>query len=150
MNSRVQTTAAALLLACVTALGVPPAMAEHPAGPTCMDIQWNVDLLKSFPRAPAACQGIAVRNGKKFARFTAKVTSVTSDIVKVRFLTSAGNPEREISLKPGPDARVELAGQKVEYSKLKNGDVLTFWVPEGQLGVVSDPDATAASTIILK
>jgi len=80
-----------------------------------------------------------------------KGTSVTCDIVKVRFPTSAGNPEREISLEPGPDARVEMAGQKVEYSKRKNGDVSTFWVPERRLGVISDdPDATAASMIIPK
>jgi hypothetical protein len=90
-----------------------------------------------------------VRNGKNFGRFTAKVTAVGTDAVKVRFLTADGNPEREISLKPGPDARVELSGKKVEYSQLKKGDVLTFWVPEGQLGVISDPDATAASTMVL-
>jgi len=44
---------------------------------------------------------------------------------------------------------VEIDGKKVEYSTLKKGDVLTFWVPEHQLGVISDPDDTAASTILL-
>ena len=151
MNSRVQTAVAAVLLACVTALGMSPAMAEqHPAKPTCEDIHWNAEFLKAFPRAPAACQEIAVRNGKLFARFTAKVTSVAPDAVKVRFLTSAGNPEREITIKPGPNAKVSLAGQMVEYSKLKKDDVLTAWVPEGQLGIISDPDATAVSTIVVQ
>src|SRR5512134_3668449 len=90
MNRTVKILAAAALVAGVTALGGTTAMAEHPAGPTCMDIQWNAELLKSFPRAAAACQEVAVRNGKKFARFTAKVTEVAPDTVKVRFLTSAG------------------------------------------------------------
>jgi len=69
--------------------------------------------------------------------------------VKVRFLTSAGNEEREISLKPGDGARVEMKGKKVDYSTLRKNDVLTFWVPERQLGVISDPDDTAASSIVL-
>lgn len=149
MNRKVQILAAAALLACATALGGKLAMAEHPTGPTCMDMQWHADFLKAFPRAPAACQEIAVRDGKKFARFTAKVTSVGPGAVTVRFLTSAGNPEREISLKPGPDARVAMNGKKVEYSKLQKDDVLTFWVAERQLGVISDPDDTASSTIVL-
>jgi len=41
-------------LACATALGTLTAMAQH----------------KAYPRAPAASREIAVRNGKKFARFS--------------------------------------------------------------------------------
>jgi hypothetical protein len=149
VNRKIQTMVAAAMLACVTAASTTTATAEHPTGPTCMDIQWNAELLKAFPRAPAACQEVAVRKDRKYARFTAKVMAVGPEIVTVRFLTSAGNPEREISLKPGPNARVEMDGKKIEYSKLQKDDVLTFWVPERQLGVISDPDDTAASTLIL-
>lgn len=150
MNNKFQAMVAAAMLACVAGLGASTAMAEHPAGPTCMDILWNADFLKAYPRAPAACQEVAVRNGKKYARFMAKVTSVGSDAVMVRFLTSSGDPGREIQLKPGPKAKVDIAGKKVEYSKLQKDDVLTLWVPERQLGVVSDPDDTASSTIVLQ
>ncbi len=149
MSTKFQAMAASAMLACVTALGALSAAAQHSAGPTCMDIQWNADFLKAYPRAPAACQEIAVRNGKKFARFTAKVTAVGPGAVTVRFLTSSGEPGREISLEPGPNARVDIGGQKVEYSKLKKDDVLTLWVPERALGVISDPDDTASSTIVL-
>jgi len=149
VSNKFQVMAATTMLLCVASLGTLTAMAEHPAGPTCMDIQWNAEFLKAYPRAPAACQEIAVRNGKNFARFTAKVTSVKPDNVTVRFLSSAGEEGREISLKPGPNARVEVAGKKVDYSKLQKNDVLTFWVPERALGVISDPDDTASSTIVL-
>jgi hypothetical protein len=149
VSTKFQVTVATAMLACVAALGAFSATAQHPAGPTCMDIQWNADFLKAYPRAPAACQEIAVRNGKKFARFTAKVTAVEPSAVTVRFLTSSGEAGREISLKPGPNARVDIAGKKVEYSKLKKDDVLTLWVPEHALGVISDPDDTASSTIVL-
>ena len=150
MKNGLKTLTAATLAACMTGLGASTANAEPPAGPTCADIQWNGELLKAFPRAPVVCQKVAVRNGKKFARFTAKVTDVTPDSVTVRFLTPAGNEERELSLKPGPKSRVEIKGKKVEYSTLRKNDVLTFWVPESQLGVISDPDDTAASTIVLQ
>jgi hypothetical protein len=149
VSTKFQVMAATAILACVTALGTLTALAQHPAGPTCMDIQWNADFLKAYPRAPAACQEIAVRNSKKFARFTAKVTTVEAAAVKVRFLSSSGEEGREIALKPGPNARVDIAGKKVEYSKLKKDDVLTLWVPERALGVISDPDDTASSSIVL-
>jgi hypothetical protein len=149
MKRRLRSISAAALVACVAGLGGTTAMAEPPAGPQCADIQWNAELLKSFPRAAVVCQEVVVRNGKKYARFTAKVTAVEPKVVTVRFLTPAGNEERELSLRPGADSRVEMKGKKVEYSTLHKGDVLTFWVPERQLGVISDPDDTAASTILL-
>lgn len=149
VNRKVSTLAAAAILACVTALAMETARAEHPAGPTCMDIQWNAELLEAFPRAAVVCQEVAVHNGTKYARFTAKVMAVGSDTVTVRFLNAAGSPEREIALKPGPNARVEREGKKVEYSKLQKDDVLTFWVPESRLGVIADPEDTASSSIVL-
>ena len=149
MNRKVKILSAAAMVACVTGLGGTTALAAPPAGPSCMDIQWNAELLKSFPRAAVVCQEVVVRDGKKFARFNAKVTAVSPKIVTVRFLTPAGNEEREISLRPGANSHVEMKGKKVEYSTLHKNDVLTFWVPEHQLGVISDPDDTAASTIVL-
>jgi len=149
MDRKMKIVTAAMLVACATGLGGTTAVAEPPTGPQCMDVQWNAELLKSFPRAAVVCQEVVVRNGRKFARFAAKVMSVTPDTVKVRFLTTAGNEEREISLKPGEGARVEMKGKKVEYSTLRKSDILTFWVPENQLGVISDPDDTAASSIVL-
>jgi hypothetical protein len=147
---RLHVIAASAMLMGVGTFGALTATAAHPAGDTCMDIQWSAELLKMYPRAPAACQEVAVRHGKKYARFTGKVTAVAPDVVTVRFLNVAGDPGREIQLKPGQDAKVEMAGKKVEYSKLQKDDVLTFWVPEQQVGVISDPDDKAASTIILK
>lgn len=147
MKRKWRTMTPAALVACMAGLGGTTAMAEPPAGPQCADMQWNAELLKSFPRAAVVCQEVALRDGKRFARFSAKVTAVAPDAVTVRFLTPAGNEEREMTIKPGGKSRVEMKGKKVEYSTLKKGDVLTFWVPEHQLGVISDPDDTATTTI---
>ena len=147
MNSSIRRKVGTALVAAVVGFAVGPAFAEHPAGPSFMDIAWHAEFLKSFPRAPAACQEVALRNGKKFARFNAEVTLVGPEIVKVRFLNVAGDPGREISIKPGADARVLLDGKKIEYSKLHKGDRLTVWMPESQIGVISDPDDSAVSLI---
>jgi len=144
-----KSTAVAAIMTVVVGLGVASARAEHPAVPTCMDITWSPEFIKSFPRAPAACQEVVVRNDKKFARFDAKVTAVGPGVVKVRFSNVAGDSGREISIKPGPNSRVLMDGKKVEYSKLRMGDRLTVWMPEREIGVISDPDDTALSVIQL-
>lgn len=149
MKRILKTMSAVAMLAGITLLAAGPSRAEHPAGPACQDITWNAALLKAFPRAPAACQEVVVRGGKKYACFNTKVTAVAPGAVTVRFLNVAGDPGREITLKPGLNARVEIDGKKVEYSNLKKDDQLTFWVPERTVGVISDPDDTAESTIVL-
>jgi hypothetical protein len=153
MNINQRTLVAATALACLGALSMSSAAIAsdgHPAGPACMDIKWNAEMLKMYPRAPAACQEVAVRDGKKYARFVGKVTSIGPEGVAVRFSNVAGDPGREITVKPGANSKVTMAGKKVAYSTLQKGDELTFWVPENQVGVISDPEDTESSTIVLK
>jgi hypothetical protein len=152
MKTQIRSCVATAILACLGALVAPAAMAadNHPAGPTCMDIKWNPELLRMYPRAPAACQEVAVRNGKKYARFVGKVTAVGPEGVAVRFSNIAGDPGREITVKPGANSKVTMAGKKVAYATLQKGDELTFWVPEQQVGVISDPEDTDSSTIVLR
>jgi len=152
MKTQFRSSFAAAVLACLGALVTPTAMAadNHPAGPACMDIKWNPELLKMYPRAPVACQEVAVRNGKKYARFVGIVTGVGPEGVAVRFSNVAGDPGREITVKPGANSKVTMAGKKVAYAALRTGDELTFWVPEQQVGAIADPEDTDSSTIVLR
>jgi len=151
MKNKMKIAATAAMLACVGMLGISVATAEeHPAKPTCMDIKWNADLLKRYPRAAVGCREVAVRDGKNYARFEAKVKANTPDGVTLEVMNVAGKPDHEITIKPGSEATVEIEGKKVPYAKVVKGDKLTFWVPESRVGVISDPDATAASEIIMK
>src|SRR5512147_2231021 len=106
MKRKSRTMTRAALVACVAGLGATAALAEPPAGPQCADMQWNAELLKSFPRAAVVCQEVTLRDGKRVARFNAKVTAVAPDAVTVRFLTPAGNEEREMTIKPSAKSRV--------------------------------------------
>lgn len=141
----------AIALAFVVATGVTSVQAEDAKLPktTCFNIKWNAGLLKSFPRAPAACQEVVKSNGTQYARFDATITEVDKDGVSVRFLNVAGDPGREMRLKPGANAMVRIGDRKVDYSKLSKGDKMTFWVPEDRIGVISDPSDTAESTIVI-
>jgi hypothetical protein len=141
---------AAAVVSSATLLGVARAAAPDPAvSSKCSDIKWNAELLKKYPGAPAGCQEIVVRDGKKFARFDAKVITVNPDGVSVRFVDTYGNPGRVIKIQAGKDARVDISGEKVEYAKLKKDQKMSFYIPEATLGVISDPTDLAASKIIV-
>jgi hypothetical protein len=124
--------------------------ADTMANARCADIKWNAELLKKYPNAPAGCQEIVVRDGKKFAKFQATVVAVDPDSVTVRFIDPYGNPGRVMKIQPGKNATVEIAGEKVEYAKLKKDQKMTFYVPESTLGVISNPTESASSTIVVK
>ncbi|HZF14306.1 MAG TPA: hypothetical protein VE046_00030 [Steroidobacteraceae bacterium] len=152
MNTQLKSTAAAAVLAIVAALGATAAVsADEPAAKLkCSDILWNGELLAKYPKAPAACQEVAVRDGKKYARFTANVTSVSADTVKLKFTNVVGMEGRELSVKPKAGAMVTIEGKKIAFAKLQRGDVLTFWIAENRVGVISDPADTVESEIELK
>jgi hypothetical protein len=141
---------AAVVVASATVHGVATAAAPDPAfSSKCSNIRWNAALLKKYPGAPSGCREIVVRDGKKFARFDAKVVTVNPDGVSVRFVDSFGNPGRVIKIQAGKDARVDIAGEKVEYAKLKKDQKMSFYIPEATLGVISDPTDLASSKIIV-
>lgn len=150
MNTQLKLTAATAVLACLGALGATTAMSadEAPAKLKCSDILWNAELLAKYPKAPAACQEVAVRDGKKYARFTANVVSASADTVTVKFTNVVGMEGRELTLKPKAGASVTIDGKKVAYSKLQKGDVLTLWIVENRVGVISDPADAADETAI--
>jgi hypothetical protein len=151
VNSKVKLTAAGAILVCVAALGTSMAIsADAPVALKCSDITWNAELLAKYPRTPAACLEVAVRDGKKYARFEAKVMAVGAESVTVQFLNVAGQKGRPISIQPSATGRVDVDGQKIPYSQLVKGQKITFWVPESRVGVISDPNDTAESTIIMK
>jgi hypothetical protein len=142
---------AAAVISSATLLGVATAAAPDQAvSAKCADIRWNAALLKKYPSAPAGCQEIVVKDGKKFARFDATVVAINPDGVSVRFVDAYGNPGRVIKIQAGKDARVDIAGEKVEYDKLKKDQKMSFYIPEATLGVISDPADKEASTIVVQ
>jgi hypothetical protein len=131
-----------------------PALAAEGAkpGPNCTNIVYDAEFLKAYPRAAAACQEVVESNGKRAVRFTANVAKAEKDHIQLTFLNSMGKPIQPtmtLTLLPQAGQTLRVNGKDVDYSKLSKGDKVDFWVPEKTLGVISNPNATAVSTIVL-
>jgi hypothetical protein len=90
--------------------------------------------------------------GKRAARFTAKVAKANKEYVQLQFLNAMGNPiepAMTLTLLPKAGQTLSINGKEVAYDKLAKGDKVDFYIPEKQLGVISNPNATAVSTIVI-
>lgn len=150
----VLTTVATAIAAGVVTLLTPAASAAEAAkpGPSCNDIIYDAEFLAAYPRAGAACQEVYTSKGKKAVRFTANVAKVKKDHIQLTFLNTMGKPIEPVmnlTLLPQPGQTLRVNGKDVSFDKLSKGDKVDFWIPEKTLGVISDPNATAVSTIIL-
>jgi hypothetical protein len=142
--------AAALAVGAFTAV---PALAADAV--PCSAVTYNVEFLKAYPYAPAACQDVVVKDGTRLMHFKARVTEVKKDSVKVVFINVAGTPidsrtgRKDLTFTTKEGANLSVNGKKIKVGSLKTGDALDFWVPEGKLGLNSDPDSMETSSIQL-
>lgn len=120
----------------LSAIAVPAicAAADAPNEP-CSDIKWSQDFLKDYPKAPAACRAVVVKDGAKFAQFDGHVKKVGNDVVEVEIHNVANTAISEIGFQVGTGGTINLNGKVVKVKDLKMGDLLTFWVPEGAYGI---------------
>jgi hypothetical protein len=136
----------------VATMPSPAADAAKSAGPTCSNIVYDAEFLAAYPRAAAACQEVVTVNGKSAVRFTALVSKVKPDFISLQFLNTMGKPiepVQTLTLLPQSGQTLRVNGKEVPYSKLAKGDKVDFWIPEKTLGVITNPNATAVSTIVL-
>lgn len=101
----------------------------------CSDIEWSPAFLKEYPKAPAACREVIVKDGIKFATFNGKVSRVGHDFVQVEISDTADIPISTIAFQIGTGGRVTVNDQVERVKDLKVGDQLTFWVRESQFGI---------------
>ena len=102
---------------------------------SCSGIQWSADFLKSYPKAPAACRDITVKDGVKYARFDGVVVKVGDNYVQVAISDVAGIPISVIAFQIGVGGTVTMGDKTERVRDLKLKDQLTFWVREGQFGI---------------
>jgi len=133
-------------------LATPVAGAADAKAPTCADVTYDAEFLAAYPRAGAACQEVVESKGKRAVRFSATVAKVKKDHIQLVFLNSMGKPiepKQTLTLLPQSGQTLRVNGKDVAYDKLAKGDKVDFWIPEKTLGVISNPEATAVSTIVL-
>jgi hypothetical protein len=122
----------ALMPALSVSANVPVVAAEQER---CANIKWSVAFLERYPKAPAACRAVETRDGQKYATFVGKVSKVGSTFVQVSMLDVADYPISLLAFEIGTGGRVTVNGKVEKVSELKLGDLLTFWVHEGDFGV---------------
>jgi hypothetical protein len=115
---------------------------------SCANIRWNAAFLTDYPKAPAACREVVVKDGVKYAKFNGKVSKVGHHFVQVAILDVADIPISSIAFEIGAGGEITVGDTVESVKDLKLGDKLSFWVPEGQFGV--SPTLTAKPMKIIK
>ena len=140
-----------------TALAVPFAIgtavaneaAASDAKIACSEVKYSSEFLKKYPDAPAACIEAVEKEGKRYAKFQARVYLNSADRTTVELLNTRGDRLSTFSFKPGPDAAVDIEGKKTKFTDLKKGEKISFYVSEDRLAASELPGSTEESWAVL-
>jgi hypothetical protein len=147
-----KSTSISLSLAAV--LGMLAACSSAPTQATlpCRSVTFHQDFLRAYPNAPAACRGVVEKNGAKRVHFVATVVDASGGKVTLNFLNARNDVlanTQPLVFTPRPDINLSVNGQPKAVKDLKRGDQLDFWVPEGRLGIITDPSGDALTDLSL-
>ena len=107
---------------------------------SCSDFKYSQEFLAKYPKAPAACLEGRTYKGVNYAKFSAKVAKVSSSGVTVQLLNTAGTPITPLTIKPADQkAFILVDGKQTHMTDLKEGDSVTFWVPQSRMEVHALP-----------
>lgn len=143
-----------LLAAIVLPLGISAARAggvdpEKLPQVACNDIKFGAAFLAKYPKAPAACLDGRVYNGKRYAKFQAKVYISDPQFMTVQMLDPTGKTVTTFSFKPGPEQGVHINGQLKKFHDMAVGEVMTMWVSEDRTTAEELPGSTDDSWAML-
>lgn len=140
-------SALALPFAIGTALAADPM--ESDTKIACTEVKYSAEFLAKYPDAPAACLEAVEKDGKRYAKFNAKVYLNSADRTTVELLNVKGDRLSTFSFKPGPDAAVNIDGEETKFKDLKPGEQISFWVSEDRLTAHEQPGSTEESWAVL-
>ena len=115
----------------------------------CTEVKYSSEFLAKYPDAPAACLEARDRDGKRYAKFNARVSLNSPDRTTVELLNVRGDRLSTFSFKPSPEAGVHINGEKVKFTDLKKGETISFWVSEDRLTASELPGDTEDSWAVL-
>lgn len=154
MNSKM-CSLLATALALPLAIGCAVAAKPKPIDPSklarveCSELKFSESFLARYPKAPAACVEARELNGKRYAKFNAKVYLTGDEITTVNLLNTKGDVVDTFSLKPGAGRTIKIEGKEMKFSDLKVGEKITFWVSEDRMEAAELPGATEDSWAVM-
>ena len=117
---------------------------------SCSGFKYSQEFLAKYPKAPAACLEGRTYKGVDYAKFNAKVAKVSSSGVTVQVLNTAGTPITPLTIKPADqNAFILVDGKKTQITDLREGDSVTFWVPQSRMEVHPVPSQSQSHWIVL-
>jgi hypothetical protein len=140
-------SALALPFVVATALAADPM--ESDVKIACSEVKYSSEFLAKYPDAPAACIEAVEKNGKRYAKFNAKVYLNSQDRTTVELLNTRGDRLSTFSFKPGPEASVNIDGKSTKFKDLDPGEKISFWVSEDRLTASEMPGSTEESWAVL-
>jgi len=139
----VSSALAMVLCACGT-----PTMAKNKIDPEkltkvdCSSLHFSDEFLQKYPDAPKACIEAREYNGKRYAKFKAKVYLNSADRTTVTLQSPQGEDLSTFSIRPGKDLSVNVKGTKTRFQDLHEGDPISFWVSEDRMSASELPGST--------
>ena len=115
----------------------------------CTEMKYSSEFLSKYPEAPAACVEAVEKEGKRYAKFKAKVYLNSADRTTVQLLNVKGDPLTTFSIKPGPDASIHINGKETKFTELNKGETISFYVSEDRLSASEQPGSTEESWAVL-
>jgi hypothetical protein len=115
----------------------------------CADLNFSEEFLKKYPDAPAACIEAREYNGKRYAKFNAKVYLNSADRTTVTLLDPAGKDLSTFSFRPSPTTMLKINGESKKFTQLTPGEKISFWVSEDRMTASALPASTEDSWAVL-
>jgi hypothetical protein len=130
-------------------------MASRPIDPEkltkvdCASLKFSAEFLAKYPDAPAACIEAREYQGKRYAKFNAKVYLNSADRTTVTLVSPAGKDLSTFSFRPSPTAAVKVDGKPKKFTDLRQGEQISFWVSETRMTASELPASTEDSWSVL-
>jgi hypothetical protein len=146
----VASSAALMLAACGT-----PTMAKNKVDPNkltkveCSSLHFSDEFLQKYPDAPKACIEARELNGKRYAKFKAKVYLNSADRTTVTLQSPQGEDLSTFSIRPPKEMSVNVKGTKTRFQDLHEGDPISFWVSEDRMSASELPGSTEGEWAVL-
>ncbi len=148
-----KTTGALIGAALALPLTIGVALAASPMASdkkiACSEVKYGAEFLKKYPDAPAACIEAIEKDGKRYAKFTARVYLNSKDRTTVELLNTRGDRLSTFSFKPSAEGGVHVDNKLVKFHDLKPGEKISFYVSEDRLTASEMPGDTHDSWSVL-
>ena len=115
----------------------------------CSALKFSDEFLKKYPDAPAACIEAREYNGKRYAKFNAKVYLNSADRTTVTLQSPTGKDLSTFSFRPAPDATIRINGKPTRFTDLRPGEKINFWVSEDRMTASELPASSEESWAVL-